>query len=104
MSVKVLRLSGFGIHIITAVTQEAELVERNARYLAEYHIRDDLIERDERDLVVAVRHEEGRNGAGEAAQVVADGILDGILLAFLFLGLDGLDRILGCLLYTSRCV
>ncbi len=86
MSVKVPFLAFFR-YVIPAVAQHTELVKRHAptvlridRNFPEYLLRHERIEVRERRVLVAVGHEERRYCAGEAAQMVADAALDGILL------------------------
>ena len=82
------RLAALGVGDVSAIAQQAELLNGHARDLAEHVRWDDLVELGERRVLVAVGHEEGRNCAGEAAQVVADAAFDGLLLALLLSGLN----------------
>ena len=60
---KVLLLSGGLVEVRPAVPQKAELFQRNAGDLLKDLVRDDPVKVRQRHGLVAVRHEEGRDGA-----------------------------------------
>lgn len=84
VSVELLGPTGFLVHIVAAVTQEPELVRRDASHFLEHVFRNDPVEILQFGVLVAVGHEERWNRTGEATQVVADDALDGLLLLFPF--------------------
>ena len=86
---KMLLLSGGLVDVRSAVPQKAELFQRDAGDLLKDLVRDDLVKVRQRHVLVAIRHEEGRDGAGEAPQMVTDGVLVALFLLLLLVGLHG---------------
>ena len=99
---KVLLLAGGLVAVGAAVPQKAELLQRDAGDLLKDLVRDDLVKIRQRHALVAVGHEEGRDGAGKAPEMVTDGVLVALFLLLLLVGLhsahDGLLHFLRRLL------
>ena len=89
MACKVFLLSGGLVDVRPAVPQKAELLQRDAGDLLKDLVRDDLVKVRQRHGLVAVGHEEGRDGAGEAPEMVTDGVLVALFLLLLLVGLHG---------------
>ena len=89
MTGKVFLLPGGLVEVGTAVPQKAELLQRDAGDLLKDLVRDDLVKIRQCHGLVAVGHEEGRDGAGKAPQMVTDGVLVALFLLFLLVGLHG---------------
>ena len=77
------------VEVGAAVPQKAELLQRNAGDLLKDLVRDDLVKVRQCHALVAVGHEEGRDGAGEAPEMVTDGVLVALFLLLLLVGLHG---------------
>ena len=86
---KVLLLSGSLVDVRPTVPQKAELFQRDAGDLLKNFVRDDLVKICQRHSLVAVSHEEGRDGAGKAPEMVTDGVLVALFLLLLLVGLHG---------------
>ena len=88
MTVEMFFRAGHTVRHISTVTQKPELVHGDAGHVLEHVVRDNTVERVERGVLISVGHQERWNRAGEATQMVADAILDAVLLGFLLRGLD----------------
>ena len=86
---KVLLLAGGLVEVGAAVPQKAELFQRDAGDLLKDLVWDDPVKVRQRHGLVAVGHEEGRDGAGEAPQMVTNGVLVALFLLLLLVGLHG---------------
>ena len=86
---KVFLLAGGLVEVGAAVPQKAELFQRDAGDLLKDLVRDDLVKIFQRHGLVTVGHEEGRDGAGEAPQMVTDGVLVALFLLLFLVGLHG---------------
>lgn len=99
---KMFLLSGGLVDVRPTVPQKAELLQRDAGDLLKDLVRDDPVKIRQRHSPVAVGHEEGWDGAGEAPEVVTDGVLAALFLLLLLVGLhsahDGLLHLLRRLL------
>ena len=102
MTCKMLLLSGGLVKVGSAVPQKAELFQRDAGDLLKDLVRDDPVKVCQCHGLVAVGHEEGRDGAGKAPEMVTDGVLVALFLLLLLVGLhsahDGLLHLLRRLL------
>ena len=86
---KMLLLSGGLVDVRSTIPQKAELFQRDAGDLLKDLVRDDLVKIFQRHGLVAVGHEEGRNGAGKAPEMVTDSVLVALFLLLLLVGLHG---------------
>lgn len=86
---KMFLLSGGLVDVRPAVPQKAELFQRDAGDLLKDLVRDDLVKVRQCHGLVAVGHEEGRDGAGKAPEMVTDGVLVALFLLLLLVGLHG---------------
>ena len=86
---KMLLLSGGLVDVRPTVPQKAELFQRDAGDLLKDLVRDDLVKVCQRHGLVTVGHEEGRDGAGKAPEMVTDGVLVALFLLLLLVGLHG---------------
>ena len=86
---KVLLLSGGLVDVRPAVPQKTELFQCDAGDLLKDLVRDDPVKVCQCHALVAVGHEEGRDGAGKAPEMVTDGVLVALFLLLLLVGLHG---------------
>ena len=98
MTVKVFLFTAFR-HIVAAVAQHTELVERHALSilwingdLPEHLVRHKSVKVRKRGIFITISHEECRNRTGEAAQMVADAALDRILFRIQLFGFYRFDN------------